>query len=330
MSLARQPRLLCLLCQSRAFGTSLRRLATQPAPKSGRSRPTVVAENGGLLPNVARHPDLENAPRSYGKRKEEFTPTPLARPIGLPYPPEAGQNTGLDLRTVRQRRDDFVDYGQHLDRRQILKEKVSRPYFRDWTNLQHHKGKTFIAPPRPFKGDLSLFFPNLYGQTLSKTDKAPRDTTPLLTGRVSVISIFSSQWAENQCRTFISREHNPAAEAVISESRGLAQHVRINIEEDALKAMVVRWFMGGLRRQVGEENWERYFLVRRGVSDEIRECIGLLNSKVGYTYVVDRECRIRWAGSGPSEEHERDGLVKAVERLLNEKPEKVEATAEEA
>jgi ATPase complex subunit ATP10 len=50
----------------------------------------------------------------------------------------------------------------------------------------------------------------------------------------------------------------------------------------------------------------------------MRESIGVLNSKVGYTYLVDHQCRIRWAGSGPAEPGEREGLVKGVQRILSE------------
>ncbi|KAI1162383.1 ATP10 protein-domain-containing protein [Nemania serpens] len=321
--LVRQQVLLRRPCQSRAFNTSYRRLAAQPAkstPKPATNAANVTASKAvPPAPKFVAPSPLADAPRSYGKRVEGFTPTPLSRPIGLPYPPQVGQNTGIDSRTLRQRRDDFVDYDKHLKRRQDLKERISRPYFRDWGNMQFYKGKTFIAPPRLFKDYLSLFFPNLYGRTLLKTDKEPRDTTPVLAGRVSVVSVFSSLWAENQCKTFVSRESNPAVEQAIAESGGRAQHVRVNIEEDALKALLIRLWMGRLRRQVGgEQNYKRYFIVRKGVSEEIRESIGLLNSKVGYTYLLDTECRIRWAGSGPSEDHEREGLVKGLQRLLLE------------
>ncbi|KAI3328425.1 ATP10 protein-domain-containing protein [Ustulina deusta] len=318
--LTRQPALLCRLCRSRAFSTSYRRLTEQAAKNAPKpAADAATSKAAAPAPSVVAPSPLADAPRSYGKRLEEFTPTPLSRPIGLPYPPQAGQNTGIDFRTMKQRRDDFVDYGKHLERREYLKNKMSRPYFRDWGNLQFHKGKTFIAPPRLFKDHLSLFFPNLYGRTLLKTDKEPRDTTPVLRGRVSVVSVFSSLWAENQCNTFASKESNAAVGQIIAESGGRAQHVRVNIEEDFIKAFLVRLWMGRLRRQVGgEENYGRYFLVRKGVSDEIRESIGLLNSKVGYTYLLDPDCRIRWAGSGHSEDHEREGLVKGLERLLLE------------
>ena len=63
---------------------------------------------------------------------------------------------------------------------------------------------------------------------------------------------------------------------------------------------------------------DKYFLVRRGITDGIRESIGLLNSKVGYTYLVDQHCRIRWASSGESHPDEKDGLAKGLSRLVEE------------
>lgn len=197
--------------------------------------------------------------------------------------------------------------------------------------MSHHEGKSFLAPPRLFKAELSLFFPNLYGETLLRTDKNPRDTTPLLTGRASVVSIFSSRWAEQQAATFNSKEENPELHQVLAQHGDLAQSVHINYEDNAGKAWLVRFFMGSLRKQFPEKDWDKYFLVRRGVTDDIRESIGLLNSKVGYVYLVDQYCRVRWAGSGPSDPEERTGLARGLSRLVNEinKEETMPATARE-
>lgn len=208
---------------------------------------------------------------------------------------------------------------------------MARPYFRDWGNLQYHKGKSFIAPPRLFKAELSLFFPNLYGQTLLKKDKQARDTTPLLTGKASVVSIFSSKWAESQIETFVSKAANPGLHEVVAQNPNLAQLIHVNYEDNAGKALLVRLFMGSLRRRFPEKDWDKYFLVRRGITDTIRESIGLLNSRVGYTYLVDQHCRIRWAGSGPSHPEEQEGLAKGLSRLVDEinKEANLPATARE-
>jgi ATPase complex subunit ATP10 len=123
MSFSSRPKLLCLLCQSRSFSTaSCRRLAEKPQKKP--------AEAATPPPKPAKYippSPLENAPRGYGKRFETFTPVPLPRPIGMPYPPEPGQNTGLDFRTIRQRRDDFVNWDKHLKKREQL--YVTIPFF---------------------------------------------------------------------------------------------------------------------------------------------------------------------------------------------------------
>jgi len=128
----------------------------------------------------------------------------------------------------------------------------------------------------------------------------------------------SSAWAENQAATFASKKNNPELHEIIKNSSGTAQMVQINMEDNALKALIIKLFMPSLRKRMGVDNWGRYFLVRKGISDEIKDAIGLLNSKVGYTYLLDGECRIRWAGSGPCEGDEKQGLVKGTRKLIEE------------
>lgn len=196
---------------------------------------------------------------------------------------------------------------------------MARPYFRDWTNLEHHKGKTFIAPPRLFKHDRSLYFPNLFGRTLLKSTSLPRDTTPLLQGKASIVAIFSTGWAENQALSFVSKAKNPALHEVLDKNKEDAQLVRINVEDQSsLKYWLLRSFAGSIRKRIDEENWDKYFMVKSGITDEIRESIGYLNSKVGYVYLIDGDCKIRWAGSGLATPEEIGSLTAGVERLLYE------------
>ena len=105
---SRRP-LSCVFCQWRRDFTVSTLRAAKPA-------------EGALLDPKSKVKGAEiEAPRSYGKRFEgEFTPKPLPRPIGMPDPPRAGENTGIDTRTLRQRRDDFVDYDKHVARRKEL------------------------------------------------------------------------------------------------------------------------------------------------------------------------------------------------------------------
>lgn len=295
----------------------------KPAPPPA---PEAAAEP---IQKVPKLPDLlPDAPRAYGKSVDSFTPKPLSRPIGLNTPPQAGQNNGVDNRTWSQKRDDFVNYDKHLEKRKQLTQKISTPYFREWSNMRFSKGKTFLAPPRMFKSEHALWFPNLHGETLVKDkDQAMRDTTPVLAGRVSVVAVFSSAWAEAQVASFVSAEQNPELAKVLKQG---AQLVQINVEENSLKAGIISLFKGSLRKKVGEENWGKYFVVRKGLTDDSRERIGVLNSKVGYVYLLDGECKIRWAGSGVASEEERESLVKSAKMLIANKGKKPIQAAKDA
>ncbi|KAL8737308.1 MAG: hypothetical protein Q9181_001799 [Wetmoreana brouardii] len=251
-------------------------------------------------------------------KDQDHTLRPLSRPVGVPNPPKPGENSGLDLRSWRQRRDDLFDYDKHLVRRNQLTKQAAKPYFRDWTRANYHRGKTFIAPSRIFRADKSLYFPNLVGSTLASPSTSS-DTTSVLRDRVSVVSVYSGHWAELQTQTFADKESHPVLAELVSETErhnGPLQKVEINIEEDWLKALIVRTFMGRIRKQRREQDWGRYFLVRRGVTDKMREAIGMGNAKIGYVYLVDWLCRIRWAGSADAGLAEKAALVAGTNRLV--------------
>ena len=108
-----QASLACIFCQHhrRAFSAS----PLRPARKEK------LATGASLDPRSAVRGAPIEAPRSYGAKLEgEFTPKPLPRPIGMPFPPHAGENTGIDSRTLKERKADFVNYDKHIARRKEL------------------------------------------------------------------------------------------------------------------------------------------------------------------------------------------------------------------
>jgi len=178
--------------------------------------------------------------------------------------------------------------------------------------MQRHRGKLFLSPPKLFKSEVALYFPNMQGYTLANSS-GMEDTTSVFKGKTSIVSVFTGLWAENQTKTFVE---NPELRETVRElSKNNLQMVWVNIEADWMRAGLVRLFLGGLRKRLGKEEWGRYFVVRRGVEEEVKQDIAMVNSKVGYVYLVDEKCRIRWAGSGDAGPGEAEGLLRSVSRL---------------
>ena len=205
---------------------------------------------------------------------------------------------------------------RNLEKRKDLVEKWGTNYFRDFKNIRKYRsGKTFMANPRIFKKDVALYFPNFHGDTLEGKGK---DTTDVLQGKISVVNVYSSQWGLSQVETFTGKNTNGGLQSLLAQNPQVAQMVDVNIEENSMKAWIIALFQWRLKASKPKEEWGKYFVVRRGISERIRETIGLLNGRVGYVYLVDQDCKIRWAGSGDAEGSEMEDMNKGFARLVSE------------
>lgn len=283
-----------------ASSTALRTSPSTPPQPSTPSSP----------PNPPQPPPPE--------KDEDFVPKPIGRPIGFSAPPRAGENTGL-----APKKKDYSGMTlseRNLAKRADLVEKWSTNYFRDFKNIRKYReGKTFVANPRIFKKEVAMYFPNLHGDTLEEGAKGKgRDTTDVLMGKVSIVRLYSSTWGEAQVESFTGRRENPELWEVLNEEGDLAQLVDVNVEENVLKAGIIAMFSWKQRMTKKREEWGRYFVVKRGVDQRIREAIGALNGRVGYVYLVDADCKIRWAGSANAEGTEKEDMVRGLRRCLEE------------
>lgn len=308
-----QPRIASPLCRV-ALTSPMRGINCQ---YRSLARPTILRLPARLFTSapVLRLPAAESQqPQPPPKDEETFVPKPLGRPIGFQKPPQPGQNVGEKI--VKKDYSGMTLKERNLAKRADLVEKWGTNYFRDFKNIRkYRKGKTFVANERIFKKEAALFFPNLHGETLEEKNA---DTTNALQGKVSVINVYSSAWGEAQVQTFTSKKANPALHELLSENSSFAQQVDINIEENSVKAWIIGLFQWRLRLQRRKEDWGKYFVIRKGVSQMIRESIGLLNGRVGYVYLVDPDCKIRWAGSADAEGSEVEGLNRGIKRLIEE------------
>ena len=248
------------------------------------------------------------------ERRNTFVPEPLNRPLGQPTPPQPGENDGVDRRPWRQRRDEFLDYDRHLVRRRELTRRMQKPYYYDWNRIG--KGKAFLAPQQLLKAERALYMPNFHGATLAQP-QVRADSTACLKGRVSVFAFASSGWAESNVRTYLD-DNAVLGHVLRAAGEGVVQRVYINYEDNALRMAILRLFLGRLRRKVPAADQARYFLVRRGVTEELKEDLGMFNVLNGAVYLLDGHGKIRWAGMSDANEDEKESLVRGTIRLVAE------------
>ncbi len=334
----------CLRKIRHASSTSTSPPPPPPKPEDGKNKPAALpktgvaaAVGGAAKPSIPLHVGLDRNPENMsaisripipkGVTGEKFTPSVLSRPLGLLNPPRPGQNSPVDRRSLQERAREFTDYDKALERRRVYLRTFFRPYFQEWRRVDHWKGKSFVSNPKLFKREKALYFPNIWGATLAKEGDGPdggRDTTNVLMGKISVVGMQSGQWAEEQVNTFVGSQENPELYKTIETSDGLVQRVDVNVQTDWMRALLVKMFRGRLRQTIPEDRWDRYFMIklprdiRLGLTDDIRDAMGFLNSQVGYVYLVDSSCKIRWAGSGHAWEGEVEGLNAALQRLIHE------------
>lgn len=232
----------------------------------------------------------------------------IDRPLGV----EDLVGTNRDSRTTVQKIKDFVDYDKNLQRRQEIKTELATSRFTPMRRFGDVNGKFWQFPAAYSRAERSLYLPNITGITLvNKSDKA--SLTDVCRGNVSIVRLFSNTIADKQTLSYFPED------AFNIKENGF-QVVHVNGVENYAKELLVRLAMSGIRKQFNDPlRWSRYIIARSSLTKEIRASLMAENVFGGYIYLVDRNCKIRWAACGEATPQERGNLWRYVKLLQNEK-----------
>ena len=158
---------------------------------------------------------------------------------------------------------------------------------------------------------MSLWMPNLVGDTLA--GEPFRATTEVLRGKVNLVAVYQRDWAQKQALTWFGEAENPRLAKLVEEGR--LNLVQVNVEDAPLARGIQNMFRWFMKRGMDRRKQENYFFVKQ-IPDSVVEEIGILNSRVGYVYLVDQDCKIRWAGCAEANEGEKEALIKGAESLI--------------
>ncbi|CCL99591.1 uncharacterized protein FIBRA_01609 [Fibroporia radiculosa] len=235
----------------------------------------------------------------------------LQRPLGVLERPSSLP------RSWAQTRDELMDQEKRMEKRRHLLKAATKGYFTDLNATRRHGGKTWVAPKVMIREDKALYFPDISGTTL--TSKPNVHTTSLCAGKVSIIAMLSTRISELQTASFIKPTHSQFS------SHPHYQFVQINLQENLLKSLLVSLFTSSIRKSVPENLWDKYLVSSQNM-DYLRDDMGMANRHVAYIYLVDQQCRIRWAGCADPMPQEVEALEVCTKVLLNRHTKPAEST----
>ncbi|THH16131.1 hypothetical protein EW146_g4458 [Bondarzewia mesenterica] len=274
-------------------------------PTLRRSRPPRVFARYYAKPSGLSAKPAENVvPEPSLKQEKPAIPEipPLQRPLGVSDVPTTA------VKTWSQRGDDFFNQEKQLDKRKHLVKEASTGYFYDLHMTRVHGGKTWLAPSVLIRQDKALYFPDITGSRLN--DGIKTHTTTLCSGRISVISMLSTKISEYHASSYTDRVNE------MYQDHPSYQYVQINLQENLLKSLLVNLFLSSLRSSVPSRLQPTYLVSRQNM-EYVREQLGMVNTRIGYVYLVDEMLKVRWAACADAKPEEQEALLRGVGVLLN-------------
>ncbi|ORZ27206.1 ATP10 protein-domain-containing protein [Lobosporangium transversale] len=210
---------------------------------------------------------------------------------------------------MKSKVSDWGDKEKNLEKRKELLHDFQSGYFAELSELNRTGSKLWKGTPNMISADKALYMPNITGTSL-KTSK-PVELVDLLHGKVSLVAISGTRFGEEQLETFVK----PFLEKwPMGMANSKVQLVELNIQENPLKAGLVRMMVPFVRKSIPEERHATYMLHYKSIK-HLKGPLSMPNSYLGYVFLVDGNCKIRWGAHGKATEEELQTLLDSVQRL---------------
>ncbi|KAJ2191827.1 Mitochondrial ATPase complex subunit atp10 [Coemansia sp. RSA 522] len=210
---------------------------------------------------------------------------------------------------AQQKWRDILSPEKNLESRARIIHDIGHSYFQDIVDLRDNGDKLFEAPKQLIRSSKAHYLPSVSGKTLAgqKTD-----VIDLCRGKTTLLTVNFNKFSELHTNSFID-----PFEAAFADSED-AQVVRLNIEENWAKAMVLQMCLPYLRRHTPKDRHANY-LIHYGDVEGLRKSMGIANSLIGYVFLIDKELRVRWYGNGLAVMSEAQSMVMLTQRLIPNK-----------
>ncbi|KAG0169262.1 Mitochondrial ATPase complex subunit atp10 [Apophysomyces sp. BC1034] len=276
--------------------------------------------------SVQRHTAIANS--RYQCRRLASNTAPAVKPkwdreppsvLGVRDPPVVAKDSWLQQK--KQKFKDMTDYEKafaaHAAERRHLVEEATKSYFADVHEMRQHGGKMYHASNKLIKAEKACYMPDFEGSNLSKKNI---HTTDLLHGKISLMSFVYSKSGEPHVNSFIEpfmKRFAKNEQAQLVEA-SFTPTIHLNVQENFLKQLLLKAFVPTIRNNLAEERKENYVLLLKDIS-RTRKLLDMTNQYIGYVYLVDENCKIRWTAHGEATPEELANMLAMTDYLIEKR-----------
>lgn len=189
---------------------------------------------------------------------------------------------------------------------------MSESYFTDMHEYRSTAGKEWKAPQMFFRADKSFYMPNFQGSTL--VSSKIKDSTSVLKDKVSVVKIYTSLSGENHVNSYFDSPGKASAEP--DPALGY-QIIDITVLDRPVNRWISKFFAFRTRRRLPKTQHDLFFYAQP-LPDQLSSAIGQINRYTGYLYIVDGDCKIRWAACAKAIEEEKESFERCLKGVIAE------------